>query len=288
LEAKGGTTMHDVLEDMRIDLEMRGLRESTVITYLRYARQFVNEVGKPLEEVQRDDVRRYLLTLRRPPTRNVALCALRFLFCATLDRPELVRGIRRARTQPTVPVILSGSEMAELLASLRSVTYRAMVATLYGTGLRVSEMCALRIEDIDSRRMQLRIPDAKTGQRYARLTPAVLKELRAYYRQRRPKGPYLFPGRGTGRPITRVAVAKALATVSEELGLRKRVHPHLLRHAFAVHLLELGADLRRVQLLLGHRCIHSTVRYLHLSRAQLARAPSPIDLIGSPAARVLD
>lgn len=225
---------------------------------------------------------------KRAPTRNIALAAVRFLFSATLRRPEVVAGIRRARTQPTVPTILSGSEMAQLLASLRSVTYRAMVATLYGTGLRVSEMCALRIEDIDSRRMQLRIPDAKTGDRYARLTPAVLKELRAYYRQHRPKGPYLFPGRGTGRPITRVAVAKALATVSQELGLRKRIHPHLLRHAFAVHLLELGTDLRTVQLLLGHRCLRSTTRYLQLSRAQLARAPSPIDLIGSPNARVLD
>jgi integrase/recombinase XerD len=136
--------------------------------------------------------------------------------------------------------------------------------------------------------MQLRIPQGKTGQRYARLTPAVLNELRAYYRVRRPKGPYLFPGRGTGRPITRVAVAKALAVVSDQLALKKRVHPHLLRHAFAVHLLELGTDLRTVQLLLGHRCLSSTARYLHLSRAQLARAPSPIDLIGSPRARILD
>ena len=116
----------------------------------------------------------------------MVLAAARFLFCATLRRPEVVAGIRRARTQPTVPIILSGNEMAQLLASLRSVTYRAMAATLYGTGLRVSEMCALRIEDIDSKRMQLRIPQGKTGQRYARLTPAVLRELRDYYRQRRP------------------------------------------------------------------------------------------------------
>jgi site-specific recombinase XerD len=284
--------MHDALKDMQIDLETRDLRPNTVATYLRYARKFIQEIGKPLGKVDREDVRQYLLTLRaqgkRAPTRNVALGAIRFLFCTTLRRPGVVAGIRRARTQPTVPVILSGSEMAHLLAAIRSVTYRAMVAILYGSGLRVSEMCALRIEDIDSQRMQLRIPQGKTGQRYARLTPAVLSQLRSYYRVRRPKGPYLFPGRGTGRPITRVAVATALAVVSGELGLRKRVHPHLLRHAFAVHLLELGTDLRTVQLLLGHRCIRSTARYLCLSRAQLARAPSPIDLIGSPRARILD
>jgi integrase/recombinase XerD len=292
LEAKGGITMHDVLENMRIDLETRDLTENTVATYLRYAGKFIAEVGKPLRKVTRDDVRQYLLALRElglsPETRNMVLCAVRFLFSTTLRRPAVTDGIRRARTQPKVPVILSRNDVAHLLEAIRSVTYRAMVAVLYGAGLRVSEMCAIRIEDIDSERMQLRIPQGKTGQRYARLTPAVLKALRAHYRLRRPKGPYLFPGHGTGRPITRVAVAKALATVSEELGLRKRVHPHLLRHAFAVHLLELGTDLRTVQLLLGHRCISSTARYLQLSRAQLARAPSPIDLIGSPSARVLD
>ena len=212
--------MHDVLKDMQKDLETRDLRPNTVTAYLRYARKFVREIGKPLGEVDRDDVRQYLLTLRarglRPPTRNMALAAVHFLFCTTLRRPQVVAGIRRA------------------------------------------------------------------------LTPAVLRELRAYYRARRPRGPYLFPGRGTGRPITRVAVAKALAVVSAELGLRKRVHPHLLRHAFAVHLLELGTDLRTVQMLLGHRCLSSTARYLYLRRAQLARAPSPIDLIGSPRARILD
>ena len=129
--------MHDVLKSMRIDLEMRGLKTNTVTTYLRYAGQFVRDIGKPLEQVDRDDVREYLLRLRaqgkRAPTRNIALAAVRFLFSATLRRPEVVAGIRRARARRTVPVILSGSEMAQLLASLRSVTYRAMVATLYGT-----------------------------------------------------------------------------------------------------------------------------------------------------------
>ena len=139
--------MHDALKDMQIDLETRDLRPNTVATYLRCARKFIQEIGKPLGKVDREDVRQYLLTLRahgkRAPTRNVALGAIRFLFCTTLRRPEVVAGIRRARTQPTVPVILSGSEMAHLLAAIRSVTYRAMVAILYGSGLRVSEMCAL-------------------------------------------------------------------------------------------------------------------------------------------------
>jgi len=229
--------MHDVLQNMRIDLETRELCPNTVETYLRHAGKFVEQVGKPLEQVERDDVRQYLLRLRhggvRGPTRNMTLHATRFLFTCTLNRPEVTAGIRRARVQSRVPVVLSGSEMAQLLAGIRSVTYRAMVATLYGTGLRVSEMCHLRIVDIDTKRMRLRVAEGKTGQRYARLTPAVLAALRAHYRLRRPKGPYLFPGRSGDRPITRVAVAKTLAKVAQELGLRKRVHPHALRNVSA-------------------------------------------------------
>jgi integrase/recombinase XerD len=278
--------MHDVLKSMRLDLETRGLAKNTIATYMRYAQKFAAEMGIPLRKVKRDDVRQYLADLRArgvtAVTRNVYLHAIRFLFSTTLRRPGVTAGIRRARTQSKVPIILSTSDVAVLLTSIRSVTYRAMVAVLYGCGLRVSEMCAIRIEDIDSERMQIRIPQGKTGQRYARLTPAVLRGLRAHYRLRRPKGPYLFPGRGTGRPITRAAVAKVLATVSEELGLRRRIHPHALRHAFAVHLIELGTDLRTVQLLLGHRSIRSTVQYLQLTNVHLAQAPSPIDLIDSP------
>lgn len=281
--------MHDVLKSMRLDLEMRGLTENTIVTYLRCAGKFVAEIGIPVRKVKRDHVRQYLAGLRArgvtPASRNVYLHAIRFLFSTTLRRPGVTDGIRHARIQPKVPIVLSTSDMAHVLASIRSVSYKAMVAVLYGCGLRVSEMCAIGIEDIDSERMQIRIPQGKTGQRYARLTPAVLRALRAYYRLRRPKGPYLFPGRGTGRPITRAAVAKVLATVSEELGLRKRIHPHALRRAFAVHLIELGANLRTVQLLLGHRAISSTVRYLQLTNAHLAQAPSPIDLIDSPPAR---
>jgi len=283
--------MHDVLEDMRIDLELRGLLDNTVKTYLRYAGKFVDEIGIPLDQVTRDDVRHYLHRLRRrgvsPQTRNMYLTATRFLFTSTLQRPDVTVGIRRARVKTKVPLVLSGSEVERILKGIRSVTHRAMVAILYGSGLRVSEMCRLRIGDIDSKRMRLLIAQGKTGQRYARLTPAGLKALREHYRSRRPQGPYVFPGRAASKPITRVAVAKALSKVGQELGLRKRVYPHALRHSLAVHLLDLGADLRTVQVLLGHRRITSTTAYLHLSQAQLSRAPSPLDALGTPRARRL-
>jgi site-specific recombinase XerD len=145
----------------------------------------------------------------------------------------------------------------------------------------VTELCTLRIHDVDSKRMRLRITDAKTGDRYARLSPAVLEALRAHYRARRPPGPWLFPGRPSTKPLTRAAVARVLSRAATELGLNKHVHPHALRHSFAVHLLDLGADLRTVQVLLGHRRVTSTTQYLYLSQERLGRAPSPLDVLGT-------
>ena len=122
----------------------------------------------------------------------------------------MTAGIRHARVLPTVPTSLSGSEVQALLDHIASPTHRALIATLYGAGLRVTELCTLRIHDVDSKRMRLRITDAKTGDRYARLSPAVLEALRAHYRARRPPGPWLFPGRPITKPLTRAAVARVV------------------------------------------------------------------------------
>ena len=281
--------MHDVLEDMRVALELRAYRPNTVALYLRYARRFLREVPKPLEELSHDDVVAWLHRLARrglsAQTRNVALAATRMLL-EIVGRAEVVAKIKRARERRKVPMVLSGTEVHQLLRAIGSPTHRAMVAVMYGAGLRVSEMCHLRIQDIDSKRMLLRVVEGKTGDRFVRLSPRLLEALRQHWRARRPKGPYLFPGRA-GRPVTRAAVAKVLGKVCANLGFEKRVHPHALRHSFAVHLLELGADVRTVQLMLGHQRITSTMQYLHLTQVQLARAPSPLDVLGSPKARRL-
>jgi site-specific recombinase XerD len=283
--------MHDVLDDMRVALELRGFSRSTIETYTRYARKFLNRLDMPLDDVDRGRVERYLLELARKgiaaQTRNVHLASLRFLFAKSLGRPELTAGIPNARVRTPLPTVLSGSEVEQVLGHLRSATHRAMVAALYGAGLRVSEMCRLRIADVDSKRMLLRVVDGKNGDRYVRLSPAVLKALRVHYHARRPAGPYLFPGRPAHKPVTRAAIAKVLGKVGRELGFRKRVHPHALRHSYAVHLLDLGADLRTVQVLLGHRRVTSTTQYLHLSHDRLARAPSPLDALGTDQARKL-
>jgi site-specific recombinase XerD len=277
--------MHDVVHHMRATMERRGFRPNTVVTYLQVVRKFLGWLDKPVAQVTRSDVERYLLKLARekrsPRTRNVALTALRQLFTDVLQAPDVTTGIRRARVAPTVPTILSGSEVQAVLDHLASPTHRALIATLYGCGLRVSEVCSLRIDHVDTKRMRLRICDAKNGDRYARLTPAVLEALRAHYRARHPPGPWLFPGRPSTRPLNRVSVSKVLCRAATELGLNKRVYPHALRHSFAVHLLDLGADLRVVQVLLGHRRVTSTTQYLYLSQERLARAPSPLDALGT-------
>ncbi len=158
---------------------------------------------------------------------------------------------------------------------------------MYGAGLRVSEACALHIDDVDSKRMLLRVQRAKHNPRYVQLSPAVLEALRAYYREERPAGPLLFPGRRGQRPLTRSAVKGALAKIVEAAGLTKHVTAHTLRHTYATHLLDSGADIRTVQVLLGHASINSTIHYTRLSRARLMATPSPIELLGTRAGRVL-
>jgi site-specific recombinase XerD len=220
------------------------------------------------------------------PTCNVCLSAIRLLF-ETLDRPQVTATLRRAKVRRTVPVVLSGTEVHRLLGSIRSVTHRAIVMTLYGAGLRVSEVCRLQIDDVDSQRMLLRVRQGKTGDRYVMLSPRVLGALRAHYRLRRPSGPYLFPGRPSHKPLSRAAVSKALGKIARQAGLKKPITPHSLRHSFALHLLDLGTDLRTVQVLLGHARITSTTHYLYLSPARLQRTLSPLDVLGTAQASCL-
>ena len=155
--------------------------------------------------------------------------------------------------------------------------------TLYGAGLRVSELRKLRSSDIDSRSMVIHVHHAKRGrERAALLSPQLLETLRSYFRDYRPAGPYLFPGSKQGTCLTRAAVAKAVQTAARTAGLKMRVHPHSLRHAFATHLLESGVDLRTVQILLGHASLSSTMCYLHVTAARMRAIRSPLDSLPSP------
>lgn len=275
------------------DLGLRGMRPNTVATYVRCCRRFEEHFGRSPLELSVADVRAYLDHLRvgehkSARTINVYAAALAFLFGQTLERSIEVGRIPRMRWRAKLPMVLSAVEIEKLLGALSTPRQRAVVMVLYGAGLRISEALALCIEDIDSPRMQLRVRDGKGGRdRYVPLSPRVLGELRAYYRRYRPSGPLLFTGRSGQGQLTRMAINRALRTAARKVGLDKRVSPHSLRHSFATHLLELGTDVRSVQVLLGHAALRSTTTYLHVSRTMLAKVTLPVDTLGTDRGKTL-
>jgi site-specific recombinase XerD len=251
-------------------MALRGLAANSVATYLRCARKFLAQIDRPLRAVTRRDVEDYLHTLvaaaRRPSTRNVELSAIRCLLRAA-GRRDLTMAIPR------------------VLAATTSLKYRAIFMLAYGAGLRVGEITTLETSDIDSRRMLLRVRHGKTGQRYVMLSPRVLAALRQYWKAYQPPGPALFPGyahQRAGTQLTRESIHRVLVKAVRQAGIQKRVSPHTLRHCFATHLLDTGADVRTVQLLLGHAHLETTATYLHRTTAQLRQVPSPLDLLGTP------
>ncbi|TAK32827.1 MAG: integrase [Myxococcaceae bacterium] len=280
--------MGQIRDRMAADLALRGLSSATRAAYLRYAQKFVAFHKRSPHELGVEHVRTWVLHLlqvkgRNPNTVNVCIAALRFLFETTLQRPDVMVSVRLVRTRSRQPDVPSGSQVAAILAHARNAKDRAMFMLLYGAGLRVSEMLALVAGDIDSQRMVIHVRDTKN--RHDRIVPlplSALEALRTYWRESRPKGKWLFgsPRRpAEGRALSRVAVHKALLKAVERAGLTLHVYPHLLRHAFATHLLEIGTDLRTVQILLGHRSLQSTARYTHLSEARRATLRSPLDVL---------
>jgi site-specific recombinase XerD len=284
------------LDQMKTFMELRGLQPNTVYTFALCARRFLAHAGKALTAIKTADVEGFLLDLTRkgrsPQTRNVNLSAVRCLLFAILgdDSRVVTVGIPSARVRRRSPVILSGTEVERLLAATDSPKYYAIFILAYGAGLRVGEITALLVTDIDSKRMLIHVRNGKTGPRDVMLSPRVLLALRTHWKAAGLTGPELFPGGRSSRPgtqLSRKSVHKVLAKVARKAGIQKRVHPHTLRHCFATHMLETGADIRRVQMLLGHASIGSTAKYLHLSSTHLHGTPSPIDLLGTPAGKIL-
>lgn len=272
--------LHDKMEQ---DLRLRGRCANTRATYLRCARAFVKHYRKSPTELGKAEVRDFLLHLVEErklsaASYNVYAAALRFLYSHTLERPEEVAWIGQMRVTRRLPAILSPEEVERLLRALRSLKMQAIVVTAYGAGLRVSEVVHLEVADIDSGRMVIHVRHGKGDRdRYTMLPQRLLELLRAYWKQKRPPGPELFPGRRPGSVLQRATVSKALKKAATLAKLGKRVTPHSLRHAFATHLLEAGTDLRTLQVLLGHASIQSTVRYAQVSPAMIRKTKSPAD-----------
>jgi integrase/recombinase XerD len=276
---------------MRDDLQLRNYSEHTIRAYLRCVAEFARYFHTSPEHLGPEHVRTYQLYLVQQKhvawrTFKQIVCALRFFYHTTLGVTWMIERIPHPRGQQKLPTVLSRPQIAAVLTAPRNLKQRAMLATLYGAGLRVSELCALQIPDIESQRMVIRIRQAK-GQRdrLVMLSPRLLQLLRAYWKQYQPSL-WLFPGRTLTAPITHESVRSMCRHAGELAQVPYPVCPHLLRHSFATHLLEDGVDLRRLQLLLGHRRLDTTSLYLHVTSNTLQATPSPLE--HPDVARVLD
>jgi integrase/recombinase XerD len=285
--------MGQVRDSMLAELTLRGLAPKTIEAYVSCARTFIAFHMRPPAELGTEHVRAWLLSLitekgLSPSSVNVAIAALRFLFTVTLQRPEVMASIRATRLHHSEPDVLSGSEVARLLKHAPGPKYRAIFMLLYGGGLRLGEVIRLRPADIDSARMVVHLRDTKN--RHDRIVPLskrMLSALRDWWKVRRAQGPYLFPSHDGLAAIGRDIVQRTVRRTATAAGITKRVYPHLLRHAFATHLLELGTDLRTVQILLGHRTLQSTARYTHLTEARRKTLRSPLEALGTKAGKTL-
>jgi site-specific recombinase XerD len=275
---------------MEADLRVRGRSDSTCEVYLGCAKRFAAHFMRPPEQMGAGEVCEFLKHLVeveevKPATLACYGAGLRFLYGVTLSRPDVAAAIPRVKVPRTLPTVLSGTDVEAVFAALGSPKYRALYMVMYGAGLRVREACALRIEDVDGKRGLLHVRAGKGGHdRYAQLSPRLLEALRAYWRVVRPGGPWLFPGRDPGRPVNPRGVQRALRKAAADCGIRVHVSPHVLRHSYATHLLELGVDVRTIQALLGHASVESTARYAQVTRRYLHRVPSPLEVLGTEAA----
>jgi site-specific recombinase XerD len=277
---------------MEADLRLAGYSPSTRKIYLGYARLFAKHHMRSPADMGEDEIRQYLLHMVEQKKFSRETCrqiraALIFLYSVTLKRETEVDHLPVRRKKLKLPVVLSGTEVERVLDAVRSPKYRAIVTAQYAGGLRISEACRLRPEDIDSKRMVIHIRAGKGGKdRYTVLSSRFLAHLRDYYRRARPEG-WLFPGKtteGHASPDTsRRVFHAAIATA----GISKKITPHVLRHCFATHLLESGVDISVIQALLGHGSIRATEVYTHISVEHIGRVESPLELLGTPAAKPL-
>jgi integrase/recombinase XerD len=274
---------------MEGDLQIRGYSPATRRTYLDCVRNFVRFFKRPPEELTLEHIRQYQLHLPRDRTVswsyfNVVVCALRFFYTVSLKKDWNVKHIPYHKTGRKLPEILSLEELSALFAALSNLKHRTILMTIYAAGLRRNEAVYLKVSDIDSQRMVIRVHQGKGRKdRYVMLSPHLLTVLREYWKIYRPTT-WLFMGQGRQEPYCPHTFGKILAHAKNAAGLRKKATLHTLRHSFATHLLESGTNLRVIQMLLGHRSLRSTEIYTHVSKTYLHDTPSPFDkLPGLPA-----
>ncbi|MGH7072759.1 MAG: tyrosine-type recombinase/integrase [Stellaceae bacterium] len=251
--------------------------------YLRRVKNFADFFGRSPAQAQFEDIRRYQLRLAESgvsvSNRNVAMTALRFFFGRALKRPEVTDQIVFGREPKTLPIVLSQEEMGRFLAAAPNLKYQTALSVAYAAGLRVSEVVSLKIGDIDSTRMVIRVEQGKGRKdRYVMLSPQLLDLLRLYWKTYRPQG-WLFPGQGPGQPMSTRQFNRACHVAATMAGINKRVSPHTLRHSFATHLLENKTDIRVIQALLGHQKLDTTAHYTRVAIKAVGDVTSPLDIL---------
>jgi site-specific recombinase XerD len=268
-------------------MEIRNLSHNTQLSYLQQISSFAKYFQRSPETLGPEEIRAYQVHLTNerklaPGSLCIIASALRFLYKVTLKRTWVDTEIPLPKKPFKLPVVLSREEVAHFFESIASSKHRTILMTAYAAGLRISEVTRLKITDIDSQRMMLRVEQGK-GQkdRYVMLSPRLLEILRAYWKVTHPKM-WLFPGDIAGRPITKDAVEQACQKARRVSGIKKPITPHSLRHGFATHLLEAGTDVRTIQLLMGHRSLATTARYLKVATTTVCATTSPFDLLPRP------
>ena len=269
------------------DMTVRGFSASTQRGYIHAVRDFTAFLGCSPDQAGAEDLRRYQLDMRSrgasATTMNAAVSALRFFFGVTLGRHDAQIGLSTVRAPRRLPVILSPDEVARLLDAATSVKYKAALSLAYGAGLRASEVVSLKLIDIDSERMVIRVEQGKGRQdRYAMLSEVLLDLLRAWWRRGRERdatvpGGWLFPGQNPVKPLSTRQLRRAFDGAVLAAGIDKRVSLHTLRHCFATHLLEQKVDIRVIQVLLGHAKLETTTRYSQVASSTLRSVKSPLE-----------
>jgi integrase/recombinase XerD len=276
--------MTPLRQRMTEDMRVRNFSPVTIKLYIDAVAKFANFFHKSPALLGPDEVRTYQVYLIHEKKAswsafNIAVSALRFLYVVSLEKDWAFKKIPYAKKPKTKPVILSLEEVCSFIKTLINLKHRVLVMLAYSTGLRISEILHLRVCDIDSKRMMIRVEQGK-GQkdRYVPLSPTMLQWLRIYWKTARPTS-YLFPGRVPGMPLTRASVHKAIASARKSAGISKTINPRMLRHAFATHLLESGTNIRIIQPLLAHRSLNTTAIYTSVSNTTINATQSPLELL---------
>jgi integrase/recombinase XerD len=273
------------------DIRVRNLSSNTQRLYVDRVAKFAQYFGKSPELLGPEDVRAYQVYLIHQKRASSSMlqqtvCALRFLYRNTLGKEWVLPYIPYPRTEKRLPVVLSQEEVSRFFENLPNLKHRALIMTAYATGMRVSEVVSLRAADIDSDRMMIRVEQGKGRKdRYVMLSPNLLELLRAYWKVARPAD-WLFPGQRPGTHLTAKRVLQVCIKAGAAAGLTKRATVRALRHSFATHLLESGANIRVIQILLGHRSLRTTARYTHVSRETICSTSSPLDQLSKAVADI--